>query len=355
MQRIDNSQIYNSIFKIDFMKKFIAIIFSFILFSCIKEIGNLSDLKSDFYELQNHSIHMNDTLSIKFDANTDKIDSVSLLLNGKHIHNNSVLDSIKTHLGLNDLEINVYTKEGRINGKTKIPVLSQIKETPIEYKVFREYPHPKQLFTEGFFYYDGLIYESTGKYKKLKLVNYKLGTTKFLKEVKRDDRIFAEGITLFDNKIYQLTYRERQIFVYDVNTFELVETLQMPAEMREGWGLTSNGSELIASDGSHLIYFFDKDLKLKRKIQVVGNISIYEQINELEYINGKIFANVWLTNYILVINPENGRVERYYDLSNLKTEKDEKDDVLNGIAFYEDKLLVTGKHWSKIYELSLPD
>ncbi|MBW7870103.1 MAG: glutaminyl-peptide cyclotransferase [Flavobacteriia bacterium] len=335
------------------MRKLIAIIFGLLMMSCVKEVGSLADLKSDFYELQNRSIRMNDTLKVNFNAYQDRIDSVSLLLNGKRIQNNTVLDSLNSTLGLNQLEINVYTNEGRINGKTKLPVLSSIPETPVEFEVIKEYPHPKELFTQGFFFHNGLIYESAGQYKKSKLVTYRLGSTDFVQEKRLDGNIFAEGCALLNDKIYQLTYRERKVFVFDANSLELKQTIQMPAELREGWGLTSDGKQLIASDGSQDLYFFDENLNFKRQIQVVGNVSIYDQINELEYIGGKIFANVWQTSYLLVINPESGRVEKYYDLKELN-EANGSDDVLNGIAFYDGKLLVTGKLWSKIYEINLP-
>lgn len=335
------------------MKKLIPIISIFLLISCVKEVGSLADLKSDFYELQNRSIHLNDTLKINFNANEDKIDSVSILINGKRFQNNSILDSTNSKLGLNKLEINVYTKDGRIYGKTKLPVLTQLEETPVEYQVIKEYPHPKELFTEGFFFYNGRIYESAGQYKKSKLVSYKLGSTDYLQEIKQTDNIFSEGCALLGDKIYQLTYRERKVFVYDSKSFELLDTLPMPGEMREGWGLTANESELIAGDGSQTIYFLSPDMKVTRTIEVVGNVSIYDQINELEFINGKIYANVWQTHYILIIDPKTGRVEKYYDLKDLN-QSGGRDDVLNGIALYSNHLLITGKYWDKIYELNLP-
>lgn len=337
------------------MRNFIAIAIGLILFSCVKEIDSLSDLNSDFYEIQNRSIRMNDTLKVNFGSHLDKIDSISLLLNGKKVPNPVVLNFQNAELGINSLEVNVYTKDGRVNGKTKLPLLSEREEKAVEFEIINEYPHPQALFTQGFFYHKGRIYESSGQYNKSKIVAYQLGSNEFLQEVKNDERVFAEGCALLNDKIYQLTYRERQILVYHAPSLELIEKLQMPTELREGWGLTSNGQELIAGDGSHQLYFFDEQFNLKRKIQVVGNVSIYDQINELEYINGKIFANVWQTPYILVIEPENGRVEHYYDLSPLLEEGGTDDDVLNGIAFYNGNLLVTGKKRSNIYEVNLPE
>lgn len=336
------------------MKKLIGIFLSLLLFSCVKDIKSLTDLKSDFYELQNRSVRMNDTLRVNFGANQDKIISVELLINGKKLENNVVLDESNAELGLNQLEIYVETKDGRVYGKTKLPVLSQYEEKAVEFEVINEYPHSKELFTQGFFFHNDRIYEISGQYKKSKIVSYKLGSTGYLQETKLEDRFFAEGAEIVGDKIFVLTYRERSVLVYDSKSLELIETLNMPAELREGWGLTYTGSELIAGDGSQNLYFFDEKLNFKRQIQVVGNISIYNQINELEFINGKIYANVWQTPYILVINPDTGRVEQYYNLQSINESKG-SDDVLNGIAFYNGNILVTGKNWSKIYELNLPE
>lgn len=336
------------------MKKIIPVFLLFVIVSCENKVSSLADLKSDFYEVQNRSIRLNDTLTVNFGANQDKIDSVSLLVNGNKLKTPAVLDSLNSKLGLNQLEINVYTKDGRIYGKTKLPVLSPVAETPVKFEVIREYPHNKELFTEGFFFYDDKIFESSGLYKKSKLVSYKLGSADYLQHITQDDKIFSEGAALLGDKIYQLTYRERKVFVYDSKNLQLLETLQLPAEMREGWGMSSNGKELIAGDGSQQLFFFGPDMKVTKIIQVVGNVSIYDQINELEFINGKIYANVWQTPYVLVINPDNGRVEQYYDLKELNQSRG-ADDVLNGIAVYKGNLLVTGKHWDKIYELNLPE
>ena len=143
------------------------------------------------------------------------------------------------------------------------------------------------------------------------------------------------------------------LFCRPSNACKFFLLLELPAIVKEGWGLTTNGEEIIISDGSQNIYFFDKDLNFNRKIQVTGNLSIYTNINEMEYINDRIFANVWLTNFILIINPETGAVEQYYDLNEID-ESTSTDDVLNGIALYNDNILVTGKNWNNFYEINLP-
>lgn len=333
------------------MKKFaLLFILSILIISCKNESYNLSDLKSNFYSLKDNPLFMGDKLEIKFDAHADKIDSVELDLNGKKLMNNEVLTFENSTLGMNKLQVKVYMGENIAWGEVQLPVLNPEKETPVEFNVIKEWPHPTELFTQGFFYHNNQLYESGGQYNKSKMVAYKLGSTQYILENKQDPKTFAEGATLHKGKIYQLTYRQRDLFVFDPNTLELLETLRMPAELREGWGITSNGQELLMTDGSQNIYFYDDNLNFVRKIQVTGNASIYTYINELEYIDGKIYANVWTTNYILVINPNTGAVEQYFDLNSISEQKG-SDDVLNGIAQVGKNILVTGKNWAKIYEL----
>src|SRR5690606_17310011 len=138
---------------------------------------------------------------------------------------------------------------------------------------------------------------------------YTLGSTNYLQEQKQDDNVFSEGAALLNGKIYQLTFRQRSVFVYDAKSLDLVNTLQLPHNLKEGWGMTTNGKELIVTDGSQHIYFFDEQLKLLRKIQVAGFASVYTNLNEMEFIQNKIYANIWQTNFILVINPASGAVE----------------------------------------------
>lgn len=333
------------------MKKFGWILIGLMLFaSCKKEVSTLSELKSNFYALKQTPTHLGKNLKVEFRAHEDKIDSVLLILNGKELPNDVELNLENSMLGMNKLQMKVFIGDDFIWGETEVPILNPTPETEIDYTIVKEYPHNTELFTQGLFYHNGLVYESGGQYKRSKLVNYRLGATTYTQEHKLNDESFAEGITLFNNKIYQITYRQKDIFVYDVNTFQLLETLRMPDMVREGWGLTTNGKELLVSDGSQFVYFFDEKFNLQRKIQVVGNVSIYTHVNELEYINDRIYANVWTTNYVLIINPETGAVEQYYDLTQISETKG-SDDVLNGIAAYGNNLLVTGKNWTKIYEI----
>lgn len=336
------------------MKRIILLaILTLFVVSCKEEVKSLRDLNTNFYQFQQQAIHLGDSLSITFKENEDKIDSMFITVNGNRIENNSIIDESIATLGANLLEMYVYVDGNNIYGKTSLAVLNPEKEQPVEFEIINKYTHPNELFTQGLFYHNGLIYESSGQYGRSKMVNYRLGQSNYLNETKLDANHFAEGAEIIDGKVYQLTLKARKIFVYDPNTLELINTLDMPEMVKEGWGLTTNGEEIIISDGSQNIYFFDKDLNFNRKIQVTGNLSIYTNINEMEYINDRIYANVWLTNFILIINPETGAVEQYYDLNEINESKS-TDDVLNGIAFYEGNILVTGKNWNFFYELNLP-
>lgn len=334
------------------MKKYAVLFLFLFLLSCEKEISSLSDLQSNFFEFQNKAIHLGETIEIEFNKNTDKIDSVLLFLDEVRLKNNSLLDSSNASVGLHKLEMKVYVDGDSIYGKTDIPILSAFKEKLVDFTVVNSFPHPAELFTEGLIFHDNKLYESAGGYGKSKLVIYTLGTTRYLKEQKQEKEYFSEGIAFFNGKIYQFTYRQRKIFVYNAETLQLVDTMKMPNELREGWGLTTNGREFIGSDGSQNLYFFDEKFVNKRKIQVAGFSSIYTNLNELEFLNNRIYANVWQTNFILIINPESGVVEQYLDLSSLSETKG-SDDVLNGIAGYQNNLLITGKNWSSLFELEL--
>lgn len=336
------------------MKKIIGILFLILIVSCKNEVKSLSDLQSNFYELQHNGLRLGDSLNVYFFKNQDLVDSVELTLNGKPIPNHFVMDASNTLLGMNNLKIKVHLGEEFINGETNVPILNSTKETAIPYEVLKEYTHPQELFTQGFVYQNNKIYESSGQYGKSKIVTYSPGSTQYLQETKLDAKVFAEGITLLDGNLFVLTYRERKILVYDAETFAFKEEIPMPSLLKEGWGMTTNGKEIIVSDGTQNLYFFDAKFQLKRKIQVAGYESVYTYLNELEYIDGKIFANVWTTNFILVIHPDSGAVEQFYDLTKLSESKG-SDDVLNGIARMGDNLLVTGKNWKKIYALPLPD
>ncbi|MCW5967267.1 MAG: glutaminyl-peptide cyclotransferase [Blastocatellales bacterium] len=217
------------------------------------------------------------------------------------------------------------------------------------------YPHDRQAFTQGLVYHDGFLYESTGLNGRSSLRKVELETGEVLKIVNLDNIYFGEGLALMDGKAFQLTWLSQIGFVYDRDTFERQGTFSYTGE---GWGLTHDGRSLIMSDGSETIRFLDPStFQVRRTLRVlVGNAPV-QRLNELEYIDGEIWANIWLTDRIVRISPESGRVIAWVDLAGLLPLADRSPpvDVLNGIAWDAEgrRLFVTGKLWPKLFEILL--
>jgi len=223
------------------------------------------------------------------------------------------------------------------------------------YEVVSVYPHDRQAFTEGLLVYNGEFYESTGLNGKSNFRRVEMATGKVLQQVDLPAQYFGEGIVIFGERLYQLTWQEHTGFVYDRTTFQQVLTFTYPME---GWGMTQDGRSLIISDGTPTIHFYDpQTLTETRQIQVTLNGQPVAQLNELEYVRGEIYANVWQTNLIVRIDPSDGRVLGVIDMSGLLTPEDMRPqvDVLNGIAYDEatDRLFVTGKLWPKVFEIKV--
>ena len=228
------------------------------------------------------------------------------------------------------------------------------------FSVVKVYPHDPQAFTQGLIFERGRLYESTGLNGHSSLREIELETGKILRIKNLAPEYFGEGLTLLKGKLYQLTWQSGVGFVYDFNSFEYLE----PFDCRYGegklnpWGLTDNGKELILSDGSSMIYFIDPIThKETRRIIVTRESLEIGKINELEYIKNEIFANIWQTDLIIRVDPEMGEVIGEIDLSKLYPEKKSNNQVLNGIAYDQDqdRLFVTGKKWSKLFEIKLHD
>lgn len=230
----------------------------------------------------------------------------------------------------------------------------------ISYKIITERSHKPNLFTQGFLVKDGIFYESSGLYAKSQLVSYPIAepestwakmSSPFLQKQQLPDRFFAEGLTLLNNKLYLLTWQEGTAFVYDATSFSLLKSLVYKGE---GWGLATDGKHLIRSDGSNQLFFhnpetfiLEKSINVKYKQEVISNL------NELEYADGFIWANIWHDNRIIKINPVTGDVVGVIDFSeaakNLKLK--DAENVLNGIAYDADKkaFWITGKRWPKMF------
>ncbi len=224
------------------------------------------------------------------------------------------------------------------------------------YEVVKTYPHDPDAYTQGLIYLDGVLYEGTGQNGFSSLRKVDLTSGEILKYHELSREYFGEGITCFEDRLIQLTWRSNVGFTYDRSTFTFLEEFQYAYE---GWGLTNNGEELIMSDGSSTIYFLDPwSYAFMSEVTVKDNGKPVSNLNELEYIKGEIFANVYGTDKIVRIDPASGEVLGWIDLSGLLPEKDiagRRVDVLNGIAYDAegDRLFVTGKWWPKLFEIKI--
>jgi glutamine cyclotransferase len=223
------------------------------------------------------------------------------------------------------------------------------------YQIVNIWPHDPNAFTQGLVFLDGKLIESTGQEGRSSLRNVEMETGKILKKVDVPEQYFAEGITLLNNKIYQLTWQHGIGFIYDVQSFQKVGEFNYEGE---GWGLTSDGRSLILSDGSNRIRFIDPDsFKVTKTIAVVDAKVPIRELNELEFVNGEIYANIWHDDRIAAINPQNGHVTAWIDLAGLLQpgDVDDPEAVLNGIAFDQStgRLFVTGKLWPRLFEIKI--
>ena len=234
-------------------------------------------------------------------------------------------------------------------------ILSQDTIPVFTYKIIKTYPHDVTSYTEGLLIHDGYLFEGTGRYGQSRLLKIDLETGKVIQQRKLSPRYFGEGIMVFQDQIFELTYKSNIGFVYDKDSFDLEKSFDYPTQ---GWGMTANGTELIMSNGSAALIFLDpKTLKQKRYIIVSDDKSEIGFLNELEYVDGEIFANIWKKDLIARISPETGKVTGWIDLTGINPDpaKLKYPYVLNGIAY--DKrtghLIITGKCWPELYEIEL--
>lgn len=236
-----------------------------------------------------------------------------------------------------------------------MPLSAQEQAARYGYTVVNRYPHDSNAFTQGLLYHDGQLYEGTGKNGQSSLRRVDLETGEVLQAVSLSQRYFGEGIEVVGDRIFQLTWRSHMVFEYDRDSFEQIGSHYNASE---GWGLAYDGEQLILSDGSDRLTFLDpENFAPRSSVQVTLNGSPVSQLNELEYINGEVWANVWQTDFIVRIDPQSGRVNSFIDLTGLaaQTTLGSNEAVLNGIAWDEEgqRLFVTGKHWAHLFEIEL--
>lgn len=224
-------------------------------------------------------------------------------------------------------------------------------------EVLAEYPHDANAFTQGLEYQDGFLYEGTGGYGASWLRKVELATGKVVQQVDLDERFFGEGITIVGDEIYQLTWRSRIGFVYDKTTFRKLREFSYSGE---GWGLAFDGRHFILSDGSEVLRFFEpRTFREARRLQVTSGGRRLHQLNELEYANGHLYANIWHSDYIVKISPRTGKVVAWFNLRHIVPAEvsDNREAVLNGIAHdpQTGRFFVTGKNWPRLFAVNFAE
>lgn len=327
-----------------------------LLIGCGSKTGQKKNNFSIQTNAEKDAISLNETLELSL-KNPKKLEvtSVSYTLNGKTVTENTNLSNFK--LGKHTLEATV-NYDGDIETVTQsLSILNSEKPKVYTYEIVNIYPHDITSYTQGLEFYKGELYESTGQYgeSKLRKVNYK--TAEILKNIDLTKEYFGEGLTVLNNNIYQLTWQRGTGFVYDAETMERKSSFKY-GQSREGWGICNDSKQLYKSDGTERIWTLNPETLVEESnIQVFTNKGKIGRLNELEWIDGKIYANIYQKDGVVIINPKNGATEAVIDFSPLKklVTQHAKLDVLNGIAYNPETqtIFVTGKRWDKLFEVKI--
>ena len=292
-----------------------------------------------------------------------QIDSVAIFAgNSTRVFTSGIPDKIYwsskgSRVGQTALRIMVYYQDSLYDSHNAgLVILSDIVPQNYKYRIIRQYPHDDQAYTQGLLYSDGVLIESTGLESKSSVRIVDIPTGKPLKMVALAPQYFGEGIALYKDQLYQVTYKSQVGFIYDKNTLQQIRSFDY--QIREGWGLTSDGKNLIMSDGSAQLFFLEPEFFTQiDKIEVFDHKGMISALNEIEYIGNKILANVYGQSYILIIDPFTGKVLGKVDFEKLMPEgsKGDYSKVLNGIAYNPQNghLFVTGKNWPSLYEIEM--
>lgn len=337
-------------------KLFIITILSLFLWSC----GDTPNGKKSSFvittDAKNNTIALGETVKLSLENPKNKaIGNISYKINDTPIDDS--FEAVDLRLGTHTITATVTYNETTEETTTNLTVLNNVAPKIYSYKILNEYPHDITSYTQGLEFHDGILYESTGQYgeSKLRKINYETG--KVLKNINLSNQYFGEGITILNNTIYQLTWKENIGFIYGIDTFEKTGSFNY-GKSKEGWGLCNDGKVIYKSDGTNKIWKLNPEtLAEEDYIEIYTNTGKIDSLNELEYIDGKIYANIYQRNGVLIINPESGAVEGVIDFSPLQklVKQHPNLDVLNGIAYNPDTktIFVTGKDWDKLFEVEV--
>ena len=330
-----------------------------IVFLVLLLVFNCNSDKSGGFKIQinssSSSIYIGDDISLNITSSNNKvIDSINYFLNNNKISNQIRLNNNK--VGENFAKADIYSNGKKISLNKKFDIYSNIKPELMTYDIVNEFSHDQNAYTQGLEIYENFLFESTGLNGKSSLRKINLNTGEIINMINLEYEYFGEGLTVLNDKIYQLTWKNKIGFIYDlelnnIGTFNYVNS-------REGWGLCNDGNYIYKSDGTSKIWRLDPNtLEEIDFIDVMTDKSRIKNINELEYIDGKIYANTYQQNrdVVIVINPSNGVVENVIDFSGLRDKVLQTPDldVMNGIAYNKGKLFVTGKNWDKVFEVKV--
>ncbi len=335
----------------------------FLLASC----GNTPEGKKDHFSVtvkdQKKGYTNSDMISVLIDNKENKpIDSIVYSLNSQKIvsseKNSETTISLENQkLGKRTINATIYSDGNTYQAKQDIVLLASEKPKLYTYKILETYPHDIEAYTQGLEFENDVLYESTGQYKHSTLRKTDMKTGTVIKSVELADSYFGEGLTILNDKIYQLTYQEKTGFIYNLSDLKKTGTF-VYGKSKEGWGLCNDGTTIYKSDGTERIWSLNpNNLAEEDYIELYTNTSKIPRVNELEWVDGKIYANIYQRDAIAIVNPSNGAVEGVIDFSDLKDSVTQHDalDVLNGIAYNGEKniLYITGKNWDKLFKVEV--
>lgn len=326
-------------------------------------LSNCSGTKEKNFSIDETSLKeqysQNEVLELQIsNSKNETIDSVSFSINNKQVGKSDgkakfsfALKNQK--LGYQNIKASVFYDGKTEIDSTRIELVSSIEPKLLTYTILNTYPHNAETFTEGLEFYNDTLYESAGQYGKSKLLKTDYKTGKIIKSLDLEAKYFGEGITILKDKIYQLTYKEGVGFIYNAKTWKLEKTFNF--DKTEGWGMTNDGTNIYFNDSSEKIWTMNPEtLKTIDNINVYSTSSKIAEVNELEWVEGKLYSNIFTKDFIVIINPKTGAVEEILDMKGLrKLAKVTQEDVLNGIAYNPKTktVFVTGKNWDKMFEI----
>lgn len=348
---------------IQMFKRFRYVLPILLLLGCGNESDNPNDLFSIEIQDGKKAFKTSETIAVSIQNKKNKsIESIDYWMGSEKMVTSQGND--EQNLSLKNLKMGkrmikaVITANGDPYSITK-EITITASETPklYGYEILETYPHPIDAFTQGLEFENDTLYESTGQRKKSTLRKTNYITGEVLETVKVPDAYFAEGITILNDKIYQLTWQRKTGFIYDLNSLEKKGTF-VYGDSKEGWGLCNDGTTIFKSDGTEKIWSLNSNtLAEEGYIEIYTNTSKIPRVNELEWVDGKIYANIWQQDAIAIVNPENGAVEGVINMKGLQDQVTQHQtlDVLNGIAYNGEPniLYVTGKNWDKLFKIRI--